>query len=185
MFPSHGNREKCTSASPTRRNLMISSRGSSLMTLNATKKPDPGFLFSRSGLMTFATAKTLMESSRFWVLKTLEKRKKFRCRGSGEPCQRQKSCGLRACSVLRDLLVCELGHEFKARLDLLDGLCLEDTVCHCFCPDCVTDLRPDKDGGPAVGAANGTGGDIAEVCNVVEAYVAAGRLVFVGHLEWQ
>src|SRR5271157_491560 len=42
--------------------------------------------------------------------------------------------------VLRDLLVCELGHEFKAGLDLLDGLGLEDTVCHCLCPDCVTDL---------------------------------------------
>ena len=42
--------------------------------------------------------------------------------------------------VLRDLLVCELGHEFKAGLDLFDGLGLKDASGHCICPDRVTDL---------------------------------------------
>src|SRR5208337_3878122 len=93
--------------------------------------------------------------------------------------------GLDGCLVLRDLLVCELGHEFKAGLNLLDGLGLEDACCHCLCPDRVSDLGPDKDGAPSIGAADGSGGDVTEVGNVVKADVAAGLLVLVGHLERQ
>ena len=87
--------------------------------------------------------------------------------------------------VLGDLLVGELGNEFKTGLDLLDGLGLEATCCHCLCPDRVSDLGPDKDGAPSIGAADGTGGDVTEVCNIVKADVAAGLLVLVGHLERQ
>ena len=85
--------------------------------------------------------------------------------------------------VLRDLLISELGHHFKAGLDLLDGLGLEATGGHCLCPDRVSDLGPDKDGAPSIGAADGTGGDVSEVGNIVKADMAAGLLVLVGHLE--
>src|SRR5208337_3287066 len=89
------------------------------------------------------------------------------------------------CLVLRDLLVCELGHEFKTGLDLFHGLGLEDTCCHCLCPDGISDLGPDKYGAPPVGAADRAGGDVTEVGNVVEADLAAWLFVLVGNLERQ
>ena len=52
-------------------------------------------------------------------------------------------------------------------------------------PRPVSNLRPDKDRAPAVGAADRTGGDVSEVCDVVEADVASGLFVLVGDLERQ
>src|SRR5512137_545827 len=87
--------------------------------------------------------------------------------------------------VLRDLLVCQLGHEFKTWLDLLDWLGLKASCCHCLAPDRISDLGPDKDGAPSIRAADRSGGDITEVGNIVKTDVAAGLFVFVGYLEWQ
>ena len=87
--------------------------------------------------------------------------------------------------VLVDLLLRELHDELEAWLDILDRLRLEQARSDRFRPDFVPLLGADEDRGPAVGAPDRAGRDVGEVGNIVEADVAAGLLVLVGHLDGQ